>query len=125
MSHQPLEKGKDTCLLCDSVIQEAVWVGKVKSLYLSRKWVLEPLSLCNTRSEHFAVCTNKAVETSMFVCHTCLLENEIRCKVLHLLHRHRMGEELIESSAVEKDVGILMDKKAGHEPAVCVCSPVG
>ena len=46
-----------------------------------------------------------------------------KCKVLHL--GQGLEEELTESSPVEKDFGVLMDKKAGHMPTVCSYSLEG
>ena len=56
--------------------------------------------------------------------------NNAKCKVLHLARGNTgyecgLGDELLESSPAKKALGVLVDKKAGHEPAVCACSLEG
>ena len=51
---------------------------------------------------------------------------EAQCVMLHFgqsncRYVHTLGEELIECSPVEKDVGDLMDQKLNSEPAACSC----
>ena len=54
--------------------------------------------------------------------------NRAKCRVLHLgwdnpRQEYRLGEELLQTSPVEKNVGALLDKKSGQESAVCTWSP--
>ncbi|GAB0185731.1 mitochondrial enolase superfamily member 1 [Grus japonensis] len=37
--------------------------------------------------------------------------SKAKCKVLHVVSTHRLGEEWIESSPEEKDLGVLIDEK--------------
>ena len=53
-----------------------------------------------------------------------------KCKVLHLGQGYprcvyKLGEEHLEGRPAEKDLGILVDVKTEHEPAVCACSLKG
>jgi len=53
-----------------------------------------------------------------------------KCKALPLgrnnpRHQHRLRATHLESSLSEKDLGILMDTRFGHEPAMCPCGKEG
>ncbi|KAK4805526.1 hypothetical protein QYF61_004466 [Mycteria americana] len=56
--------------------------------------------------------------------------HKAKCRVLHLgrdipCFQYRLGDDVIESSPAEKDLGVLMERKAGHEPRTCARSPQG
>ena len=36
---------------------------------------------------------------------------------------YKLGEDLLESRPVEKDLGVPVEEETGCEPAVCACSP--
>uniref|UniRef100_A0A669QJK0 Reverse transcriptase domain-containing protein n=1 Tax=Phasianus colchicus TaxID=9054 RepID=A0A669QJK0_PHACC len=52
--------------------------------------------------------------------------NKSKCRGLHLgrnnyMHRYRLGDDLLERSSAERDLGV----QVGHEPAVCPCGQKG
>jgi len=56
--------------------------------------------------------------------------NKAKCRALHLgrgipRYLYKLGEDLLESSPAETDLGGPGGREAGHEPAVCACSPEG
>jgi len=56
--------------------------------------------------------------------------SKAKCKVLcssqgGFRYAYRLREELIENSSVEKDLEVLVNRRAGHEPALCTYSLEG
>ena len=57
-----------------------------------------------------------------------MMFNKAKHKVLHLGHdnpyyQYKLGDIWIEHSPAEKELGVPVDGKAGHEPAMCPHSP--
>jgi len=56
--------------------------------------------------------------------------NKSKCRVLSLgrnnhMHQYGLGDDLLEKSSAEKDLGGPGGQRVGHEPAVCLCGILG
>jgi len=56
--------------------------------------------------------------------------NKGKCRVLHLdrnnpMHQYRLGADLLQSSSVERDLGVLVDEKLTMNPPVCTSCQEG